>query len=785
MIRLSLLTRVLLPALLFGALACSVLGSDLEHFTEGGGGATGCPSGLDACGGECVDTKSNPAHCGACGKVCPGGQVCDNGGCSDTCSSGKANCDGACADLNKDPLHCGDCAVACNAGEICASGSCNLSCFPGQTACGSSCVDVQTDDQHCGACDNNCPSGQACKAGKCEVSCTSGQTECSGACVDTQTNQNHCGACGNACNAGEVCSAGQCKIACPGGQTECSGLCKSLDSDDQNCGACGKACVGSEVCSAGQCTLGCGTDETNCSGSCVNVQTDSANCGACGTACAANQECVGAKCVIACKTQLNQAISDPWGYSWDGLERPAANSTQAGQICTSLGGRLPTASELYRVAATQSATVGQTIHTNFLWSLSPHGDSNQIRVRLSDASTSTVGKTSNLNYRCVCPPPLPSSFTGKACYGPAAGSCYGLDAENKKLNVDLADRPPLPKGSAIWECGFYRGHLATPGRLVEAIQQGVGPGSNVYLHTADDVRNDSDLILRWLTPATFALGSGVNHGATTNLRPFRCAGSSLGGTHPSSVADEWVAPKSGQKTEATNSVASGWAAAASACFGKGGHVPTTAELAELVGQGLPGGTNAWLWGADTSSIVLNVASLSVLRWTATATPIYNSGNDLSALSKTTSQASRCVYYPIDATYTGPSASACAGGCKEIALPGGSGAKLWFDTFDRAPSANLQTAIDTCRKNGGHLASGRDLLEGIRAGLANGSGAFIWTGDFSLFLQSPLNSTYVLRAGSVRWTGTDLAFADAFGSSSSTADPTAALPYRCVWTNESR
>lgn len=774
--------RVSLLLSLAAALACSVLGSDLEHFTEGGG-SKGCAGGLTSCSGSCIDTSSSPQNCGACGKVCPTGQVCDNGACSGSCSGGKTNCDGACVDPDTDPSHCGDCAVTCNPGETCSSGKCSLSCD--KTLCGAFCVDLQSDDQHCGKCDANCPTGQACKAGKCEVSCGASQTECSGACVDTQTNQNHCGACGNACKPGEVCTAGACKIACPGGQTECSGLCKSLDSDDQNCGACGNACVGAEVCSSGQCTLACGTGQTNCSGSCVDLQSDAANCGVCGTACGANQECSAAKCVTACKTQLNQAVSDPWGYSWDGLERAAASYTQATQTCAAFNGRLPTATELYRVSATQSATVGQTIHTNFLWSVVPYGDSSQIRVRLSDASTSTIAKTSSLNYRCVCPPPLPAAFSGKNCNGPAAQPCLALDTENKKASIDASDRAPLPKGSALWECSFNRGHLAGPARLVEAIQQGAGTGSNVHLHTADDVRNDSDLILRWQSQATFSLATAISFGATTNLRPFRCTGSSVGGTHPKTIADEWTAPTTGIKSETKDATAAAWAAAASACYGKGGHVPSTTELGELVGQGLTGGTNAWLWGADTSSIVLNVSTLSALRWSGTADPIYANGNDLNALGKTTSQASRCLYYPVDTGYAGPVASDCNGGCKEIALPGGSGAKLWFDTLDRAPPANLQNAIDTCRKKGGHLASARDLLEAIRAGLGNGSGNFAWSGDFSLYLASPFGGSYVLRAGTLKWTGNEPAFADAFPGSSMVADPTSALPYRCMWTNEVR
>jgi hypothetical protein len=251
------------------------------------------------------------------------------------------------------------------------------------------------------------------------------------------------------------------------------------------------------------------------------------------------------------------------------------------------------------------------------------------------------------------------------------------------------------------------------------------------------------------------------------------------------VAGEWVSPKTGNKGEAADATASAWSAAVSACFAKGGHVTTSAELAELIGHGMPGGTNKWQWGADNSTVVTTSATASALRWTATTTPTYANGTDFSTLSKTSTQAYRCAYYPVDTSYTGPATSACAGGCKEIALPGGSGAKLWFDTFDRAPSAALTAAIDGCRKVGGHLASHRDLVEAIRSGLGNGSSAYVWSGDYSMVLSNPISGSYTLRASTVRWTGTDAAFADVYGTSSSSSDPTSARPYRCMWTNETR
>jgi hypothetical protein len=155
-------------------------------------------------------------------------------------------------------------------------------------------------------------------------------------------------------------------------------------------------------------------------------------------------------------------IADTWGFSWDGLERAAATFSQAQTTCEGIGGRLPTASELYRVSATQSANVGQTIHTNWLWSLVPYATDTHMSVRLSDAATTNQADASALNYRCVCPPPLPNAYVGNNCFGKPGQGCYALGGEGSKYNLDAQDRAPLSKGSAIWECAFHRGRLPRP-----------------------------------------------------------------------------------------------------------------------------------------------------------------------------------------------------------------------------------------------------------------------------------------------------------------------------------
>ena len=57
-----------------------------------------CRPGLSRCGGECVDTDSNPNHCGSCGNMCSVGEICCEDGCEDSLSLESESC-AACAGL--------------------------------------------------------------------------------------------------------------------------------------------------------------------------------------------------------------------------------------------------------------------------------------------------------------------------------------------------------------------------------------------------------------------------------------------------------------------------------------------------------------------------------------------------------------------------------------------------------------------------------------------------------------------------------------------------------------
>ncbi|MFS8071338.1 MAG: hypothetical protein ACMG6S_33630, partial [Byssovorax sp.] len=61
----------------------------LEAPDSGSGGGGGGDAGCETCGtSQCVDTKTDPAHCGSCEAACSPGSSCTNGACA--CSGGLA-----------------------------------------------------------------------------------------------------------------------------------------------------------------------------------------------------------------------------------------------------------------------------------------------------------------------------------------------------------------------------------------------------------------------------------------------------------------------------------------------------------------------------------------------------------------------------------------------------------------------------------------------------------------------------------------------------------------------
>ena len=174
----------------------------------------GCPSGTIQCQASCVD-PSQPANCGTCANVCDASApLCSAGSCVQSCPVRTSSCGGACVDTTSNPLHCGSCSKACPSPEAgvgsatCTAGACGFACLADAGTpllCpGGQCVNPQTDPHNCGGCGQTCSAvtggTAACVAGAdggptCGASCAAGfhgvgagcDTTCSANAVDPST----------------------------------------------------------------------------------------------------------------------------------------------------------------------------------------------------------------------------------------------------------------------------------------------------------------------------------------------------------------------------------------------------------------------------------------------------------------------------------------------------------------------------------------------------------------------------------------------------------------------
>lgn len=151
-------------------------------------GYANCDKSLDPNG--CETALGTEENCGACGDACPAGQLCrldKNQVPQCMCPAGLTYCEswqndgsGECVDLRSDPLHCGACGVQCTSlagGKgVCSYGTCEMACSLGRADCNNSVsdgceVNTNNDPRNCGGCGARCDAvaGQACVGGRCVV----------------------------------------------------------------------------------------------------------------------------------------------------------------------------------------------------------------------------------------------------------------------------------------------------------------------------------------------------------------------------------------------------------------------------------------------------------------------------------------------------------------------------------------------------------------------------------------------------------------------------------------
>ncbi|MBL8921718.1 MAG: hypothetical protein JNJ54_22855 [Myxococcaceae bacterium] len=240
-----------------------------------------CGAPLLECGGACVDPRSDPANCGACGTTCTGGQSCVARQCTLLCQGGTRDCGGACVDIAAHPSHCGGCNQPCSPMQVCLAGRCELAPCPfGQVPCAGACVSPSRDPLHCGGCNQPCSPGTPCVNGQCQGGCVTPLLSCNGGvlCVDPRNDAAHCNGCNQACpmlpQAFPVCAGSACIIGtCQPGFENCNGLtadgCEAnLLASASHCGRCSNGCAMNEACVMGECCgpLPAGTYQATCTG---------------------------------------------------------------------------------------------------------------------------------------------------------------------------------------------------------------------------------------------------------------------------------------------------------------------------------------------------------------------------------------------------------------------------------------------------------------------------------------------------------------------------------------
>lgn len=153
-----------------------------------GGQAPTCEAPSTQCGASCVDTKTDPKHCGDCGNACAlpnSPATCQDGACVvGSCNAGFGDCDlvvtnGCESDAASDVANCGSCGKACaappNASASCMGGTCGLvDCDMDFGNCDldpvNGCeVPLLLDVKNCGACGKACGPTSLCKAGACKI----------------------------------------------------------------------------------------------------------------------------------------------------------------------------------------------------------------------------------------------------------------------------------------------------------------------------------------------------------------------------------------------------------------------------------------------------------------------------------------------------------------------------------------------------------------------------------------------------------------------------------------
>src|SRR5262249_47942683 len=139
-----------------------------------------CASGRTRCGTSCLDTTSDPLHCGGCDHACQTGETCSGSHCQPSADCHSVPCTG----LTYCDLTTGQCLPGCMRDEQCTGphqhcdeAARNCACVAGYHACGECASDLSLAT--CGTSCTPCPAAPAhgsatCDGTSCDFVCDDG-----------------------------------------------------------------------------------------------------------------------------------------------------------------------------------------------------------------------------------------------------------------------------------------------------------------------------------------------------------------------------------------------------------------------------------------------------------------------------------------------------------------------------------------------------------------------------------------------------------------------------------
>lgn len=506
-------------------------------------------------------------------------------------------------------------------------------------------------------------------------------------------------------------------------------------------------------------------------------------------------------------------VIDAWGDAWDGNERAAKNWADANADCTAKGGRLPTATELFRNNATSgTGTLGNG--PNLLWTLIFDFNANRTVVRLSFGEINSSVPTATNTYRCIWPNRTSAAFDGDYCHGPVGTECQRV---RRWYNMDTYLRAPLDAVAASHECNFYNASLPT----IEDWTEIAHTTGTALIGTDSQWANDPMFypsaspymlqpLVRWdATQAShFAYASmpaALGDWAWPNSRSrFRCIGKRqasegvdpvnpvCAGTNgcftvrPNSteVADK-ASRRSPLWADGVNRSAATKSTAAEQCRLLGGALPTAGEFEELVHAGLPFLTSeqdTWLWAADPIRDDSNLAVRRYSGWADRRGWYFHLSNSVNVTWGSVLMSYRCVWHQTqrdtpftcglrqDINYDGTQYT-----CMDRTVGDANGSATgtpFTDNFGNVwdgaerTATSFSTAGTACAAIGGRLPTGTELWRVRSVGpnpIPNSSANALWT---------RLPSYRINYAVTERTS-------DGTVSDSCTNGP-CAQPYRCIW-----